>query len=299
MLLATCAPVSLTFASYPYLEHGAPQNTHNLFHVDTGDRPYRCQYCGDQFARRLVTPSLPFNADFCSGSDLLSRHVNKCHSNEKPLVNTGSRRKGSTSASRATTSKQACDQCVQSSLPCDGCNPCGEPHTFTDSNQIHCPLPKPPHFFTGKCVHRKCRCTFVKFHRQTAPVGPGHNPKPTNIPPTSSGSSTRDPVYHPAMDDFVLGPAPASSGPSAPIAADALYSQSFNFPSAYANSTAPSEDYASKYRAHQAEQLRAPGAAASDGPTFYASDPLPSSWWSQQQRPDQFQGPDSIHGKSL
>ena len=101
------------------------------------------------------------------------------------------------------------------------------------------------------------------------------------------------------MDDFVLGPAPASSGPSAPIAADAMYSQSFNFPSAYANSTAPSEDYASKYRAHQAEQLRAPGAAASDGPTFYASDPLPSSWWSQQQRPDQFQGPDSIHGKSL
>ena len=36
-------------------------------HPDTGDRPYKCQHCGDAFAR----------------SDLLSRHVNKCHSAEK------------------------------------------------------------------------------------------------------------------------------------------------------------------------------------------------------------------------
>jgi len=58
-------------------------------------------------------------------SDLLSRHVNKCHPNEKPLVSSApSRRKGTASASRATTSKQACDQCVQSTLPCDGANPC-------------------------------------------------------------------------------------------------------------------------------------------------------------------------------
>ena len=27
----------------------------------------------------------------------------------------------------------------------------------------------------AKCVMRKCRCTYVKFHRQTAPAGPGHN----------------------------------------------------------------------------------------------------------------------------
>jgi hypothetical protein len=62
---------------------------------------------------------------FFSASDLLSRHVNKCHPNEKPLVSsTPSRRKGTSSTSRATTSKQACDQCVQSTLPCDGANPC-------------------------------------------------------------------------------------------------------------------------------------------------------------------------------
>ncbi|KAH9955446.1 hypothetical protein BJV74DRAFT_471582 [Russula compacta] len=108
-----------------------PQHVARHMRSHTGDRPYKCQHCGDQFAR----------------SDLLSRHVNKCHPNEKPLVSSApSRRKGTSSASRATTSKQACDQCVQSTLPCDGANPC------------------------SKCVHRKTRCTYVKFHRQTAPL---------------------------------------------------------------------------------------------------------------------------------
>ncbi|KAF7320510.1 Zinc finger/binuclear cluster transcriptional regulator [Mycena chlorophos] len=112
-----------------------PQHVARHMRSHTGDRPYKCVHCGDQFAR----------------SDLLSRHVNKCHAGaSKPNATAGGRRKGTTAASRATTSKQACDQCVQSSLPCDGSNPC------------------------GKCISRKTRCTFVKFHRQTAPVGPGH-----------------------------------------------------------------------------------------------------------------------------
>ncbi|KAG7091688.1 hypothetical protein E1B28_010710 [Marasmius oreades] len=128
-----------------------PQHVARHMRSHTGDRPYKCQHCGDQFAR----------------SDLLSRHVNKCHAGEKATVGgappTG-RRKGS-SATRATTSKQACDQCVQSSLPCDGCNPC------------------------SKCVQRKCRCTYVKFHRQTAPIGPGHNPRSMASATTSTPSS--------------------------------------------------------------------------------------------------------------
>ncbi|KAL0566232.1 hypothetical protein V5O48_015785 [Marasmius crinis-equi] len=39
---------------------------------------------------------------------------------------------------------------------------------------------------------RKCRCTYVKFHRQTAPIGPGHNPNPTPTqrPGTASSSSS-------------------------------------------------------------------------------------------------------------
>lgn len=89
----------------------------------TGDRPYKCQHCGDQFSR----------------SDLLSRHVNKCHapgsSSNAPEGSATGRRKGlGPNATRATTSKQACDQCVQSSLPCDGCNPCGESLLLS----IHC-----------------------------------------------------------------------------------------------------------------------------------------------------------------
>ncbi|KAJ7240142.1 hypothetical protein B0H12DRAFT_57592 [Mycena haematopus] len=129
-----------------------PQHVARHMRSHTGDRPYKCQHCGDQFAR----------------SDLLSRHVNKCHAAEKALLSNpsgstsigapgGSRRK-QTAATRATTSKQACDQCVQSSLPCDGSNPC------------------------SKCTVRKTRCTFVKFHRQTAPVGPGH---PSSLPASS------------------------------------------------------------------------------------------------------------------
>ena len=94
-------------------------------HTDTGDRPYKCQHCGDQFAR----------------SDLLSRHVNKCHSSEKPSGAPNNRRKGSTSATRATTSKQACDQCVIANLPCDGSNPCCEsplyPPCLHDMNNNH------------------------------------------------------------------------------------------------------------------------------------------------------------------
>ncbi|KAJ7748551.1 hypothetical protein DFH07DRAFT_1035941 [Mycena maculata] len=51
------------------------------------------------------------------------------------------------------TSKQACNQCAQSSLPYDGNSPC------------------------SKCISRKMCCTFVKFHHQAAPVGLGHPPR--------------------------------------------------------------------------------------------------------------------------
>ena len=86
------------------------------------------------------------------GAQCFLSHVNKCHPEHKEgdtgggnaqqasststyhhtpsfpipdLTLTPGRRKG-ISASRATTSKQACDQCVQNSLPCDGCNPCAK-----------------------------------------------------------------------------------------------------------------------------------------------------------------------------
>ncbi|KIM56941.1 hypothetical protein SCLCIDRAFT_201642 [Scleroderma citrinum Foug A] len=109
------------------------------------DRPHKCQYCRAQFRR----------------GHHLSYHINACHANEEPTQNAaGGRRKGSAAASPATTSNQLCDQCDQSSLPCDGSDPCSQ------------------------CVSRKCRCTYIKFHRQTALIGPGHQP-PRSTPSTS------------------------------------------------------------------------------------------------------------------
>ncbi|KAF8910932.1 hypothetical protein CPB84DRAFT_1762917 [Gymnopilus junonius] len=240
-----------------------PQHVARHMRSHTGDRPYKCQYCGDQFAR----------------SDLLSRHVNKCHANEKPLPSTGTRRKGAASASRATTSKQACDQCVQSSLPCDGCNPC------------------------SKCVQRKCRCTYVKFHRQTAPAGPGHNPRPTaptaasGIVPMPSGSSSRMPMFPPPEDDFILGPPPSSSS-GVPTMAETLYnSNSFAFPPLYPSNTPSSDgiDYTSKYRAQAQAELFGPGRSSLGTGLSPLYDPRASSatstsssagWmgWDQQQQ---------------
>ncbi|KAK7691157.1 hypothetical protein QCA50_006260 [Cerrena zonata] len=154
---------------------------------------------------RAGTPPPPctWNAtltDTSNLSDLLSRHVNKCHASEKPPVTTApnNRRKGPTAASRATTSKQACDQCVQNSLPCDGCNPC------------------------SKCVQRKFRCTYVKFHRQTAPQGPGH-PPPSALAPNHPHAHhhhmhSRDSLLSSAGlastsllgNDFILAPPPGA-----------------------------------------------------------------------------------------
>lgn len=190
-------------------------------------------------------------------SDLLSRHVNKCHANEKPSPNpSGTRRKGASSATRATTSKQACDQCVQSSLPCDGSNPCGE--TFCPNISFLGII-----VVLAKCVSRKCRCTYIKFHRQTAPVGPGHNARQSGPAPAGSmssssafastaGSSPRLPLYQHSEDDFILGPAPSSV-----TMADTFYnSNTFSFPALYPqgsdlNSIPP--DYPVKYRAQQPE----------------------------------------------
>lgn len=194
----------------------------------TGDRPYKCQHCGDQFAR----------------SDLLSRHVNKCHSSEKPSGTPNNRRKGSTSATRATTSKQACDQCVVTNLPCDGSNPC------------------------SKCISRKCRCTFVKFHRQTAPIGPGH-PAP---PLPSDKQVNNNPTFSlnhilPSEEYLLNNPNNASitlpglsgtpiyhhsSSSAIPPQSDFSFSANSLYPSSHPH---PSDsDYSARYRA-QAELL--------------------------------------------
>ena len=95
--------------------------------LDTGDRPYKMSILWRSICSEVRhSISLLQSPNFFCSSDLLSRHVNKCHANEKPLPTTGVRKKGSASASRATTSKQVCDQCVQANSSCDGSNPCGQ-----------------------------------------------------------------------------------------------------------------------------------------------------------------------------
>lgn len=229
-----------------------PQHVARHMRSHTGDRPYKCQHCGDQFAR----------------SDLLSRHVNKCHPNEKPLLSSApSRRKGSASASRATTSKQACDQCVQSSLPCDGANPC------------------------SKCVHRKARCTYVKFHRQTAPLGPGHPSRPPNDSSTSIGLPSLGPLPsgpgpYRLSDPFLL-PAPTGLTPTAisQSTTNPLYANhQFSFPPPLA-APAPAYDnayeYSARYRA-QAELLSRTGVIPQD-----RVPPLPAIYQDPPPPPDQ------------
>lgn len=148
----------------------------------TGDRPYKCQHCGDQFAR----------------SDLLSRHVNKCHAGDKPPTTTApTRRKGAHGASstRATTSKQACDQCVMATRPCDGANPC------------------------SKCLQLKSACTYVKFQRQTAPSGPGHKHS-HSVDSAASSSSLASSMPRP--DELFMGPPPMTV-PSMGTGGDLFY----------------------------------------------------------------------------
>jgi hypothetical protein len=175
------------------------------------------------------------------------------------------------SATRATTSKQACDQCVQGSLPCDGSNPCCEyslePTFFVCANAIQ-----------AKCVQRKYRCTFVKFHRQTAPSGPGHNPR-------SSSSSARLQSY---TDDYALGPPPMAV-PSQP--ADTTYSPAFTFPDLYPSESGPSmtlpqlhesmgTDFSGQYSS-QADFLRRTGSLPVIGHNYADSHATPA-WLSWQ-----------------
>ncbi|KAF8604566.1 hypothetical protein BDV93DRAFT_91399 [Ceratobasidium sp. AG-I] len=90
-----------------------PQHVARHMRSHTGDRPYGCQMCGDRFAR----------------SDLLSRHVNKCHT-PGGLANTSSRKgQGSARVQAAAAEdkrRRPCEACTLQSTKCDFGKPCSE-----------------------------------------------------------------------------------------------------------------------------------------------------------------------------
>lgn len=111
----------------------------------------------------------------------------------------------------------------------------------------------------AKCISRKCRCTYVKFHRQTAPSGPGHHPprSPSSSSSSLGGSvgSSRLPSSH--LDGFSL--APPSALPSVTSASFPGPDQIFNTPFTF-NPAAPA--YPPNWTAADMSQL--PFSMASD-----------------------------------
>ena len=122
----------------------------------------------------------------------------------------------------------------------------------------------------AKCIQRRYRCTFVKFHRQTAPLGPGHTTRTTGADPSfsnppspnsktapSPSPSSREPVFHhppqqqhqhQSDDEFILGPPTVI-----PTMADTLYGATpYTFPLLYPTKglSRDNTDYVGKYRAH-------------------------------------------------
>ncbi|KAG6905333.1 hypothetical protein DXG01_003389 [Tephrocybe rancida] len=136
----------------------------------TGDRPYKCQFCPDQFAR----------------SDLLSRHVNKCHESEKPPTASTTGRKNP-KAARATTSKQTCDQQTAPTGPGhpNGDSPLSASSRNSSSSSYYPPIQQP---------------------YSTAGIGRDHFPVvPSLLTQLDNSSSAALDVSYPSTNSIVMG----------------------------------------------------------------------------------------------
>jgi hypothetical protein len=136
-------------------------------------------------------------------------------------------------------------------------------------------------------VHRKARCTYVKFHRQTAPLGPGHPSRPTNdssgVALPSLGALPSGPYR--LSDPFLLDSNGAGLNSTANIAqpsTNPLYANhQFSFLPPL-SASAPAYDnayeYTARYRA-QAELLSRTGVIPQD-----RLPPLPAIYQDTQPR---------------
>ncbi|KAG8742208.1 hypothetical protein FRC12_015421, partial [Ceratobasidium sp. 428] len=143
-----------------------PQHVARHMRSHTGDRPYGCQMCGDRFAR----------------SDLLSRHVNKCHTPGGLANTTG--RKGQASRAQAAADdkkKRPCEACTLQSTKCDFGKPC------------------------NNCTARGSKCAYAKAKR--APrrdANPSPSTQSTNLPPANPRVAQESHSVHtfPYQDDI-------------------------------------------------------------------------------------------------
>lgn len=129
---------------------------------------------------------------------------------------------------------------------------------------------------SAKCVQRKIRCTFVKFHRQTAPIGPGHNQSRSGNPSgsTSHHPSPRQqqpPTFNPAVGN-AYGPVYGSYDSSVGNLGYPAHHATEDDP--FVLQPAPESSYATNYRAQQSELHR-----RASLPSFSASaQPWISGW---------------------
>ena len=127
-----------------------------------------------------------------------------------------------------------------------------------------------PTIHLAKCISRKCRCTFVKFHRQTAPIGPGHpapslpNDKQVNHNPTFSldhilpseeyllNNPNNASITLPGLSGAPIYHHPSAASTAIPPQSDFPFSANALYP---APDPHPSDsDYSARYRA-QAEHF--------------------------------------------
>ena len=139
-------------------------------------------------------------------------------------------------------------------------------------------------------MHCKARCTYVKFYRQTAPLGPGHPYRPTNdsssVGLPSLGPLPSVPGPYRLSYPFLLGSTGTGLTPTAnvsqPPTTNSLYANhQFSFPpplSAAAPAYDNAYEYSTRYRA-QAELHSRTGVVPQD-----RVPPLPAIYQDTQPR---------------
>ncbi len=212
-------------------QRSIPIITIHLLSSDTGDRPYKCRICGDQFARRSVRSLSFFQPLLISPhqrSPLQTRKQVPCRRQASHNNYPRSQKRPPRSLLRTRDNLKAGLRPVRYQHP-----PLRWrlPLLYVLSFFLLPPFPRDQRLLTSpfssaKCNARKTPCTFIKFQRQTAPSGPGHKSSNSVDSSSASGPSSFLGASVPRPDELFLGPPPLTvpSMTSSP-AGDLFYPQ--------------------------------------------------------------------------